>query len=64
MKHHNCQLSIRLPKTLLEQIEQASRDCKETKSTFVKRSIAAYLDFHEHVQLPLLEDQNQRSIHE
>jgi predicted DNA-binding protein len=58
MKKHDQQLSIRLPKTLLDELERASTELRETKSRFVKRSILAYLDFHNRVNRSVLEKRN------
>ena len=55
MRKHDQQLSIRLPKTLLDELEKASAELRETKSRFVKRSILAYLDFHNRVNRSVLE---------
>lgn len=54
MKRNNKQLSIRLPEFLLQQLTAAAKDLNETKSRLVKRSIAAYLDYHLQVEKPLL----------
>lgn len=54
MKKNNKQLSIRLPEFLLQQLTAAANDLNETKSRLVKRSLAAYLDYHLQVEKPLL----------
>ena len=58
MKKHNKQLSLRLSEHLLNDLLQAAQELKQTKSTFVKKSIVAYLDYYKKVQRPYLTHKN------
>lgn len=60
MRKHDEQLSLRLPKQLLEAINQAANELNEPISRFVKRSLVAYLDFHNRISRPVIESNNRQ----
>ena len=61
MKKNDKQISIRLPNTLLDAVQKACAELKETKSTIIKRSIFAYLDYYSKVQAPIIHQRQQNT---
>lgn len=45
MRKNDTRISIRIPKALLELLDQACDRLKEDKSAIVKRSLVLYLDY-------------------
>lgn len=64
MKRYDKRVTIRISSKDLDALKTAADELNETKSTFIKRSILYYLDYHIKYQLPLLQEQKKWSRYE